>query len=163
MTRGALIIGLTLFLGAQVNTVRADGASRDSVQADGKPTVTCHLSSLSGNYIYAQDGFIVSGSEATQRTPFAQVGRENFDGAGKMSGIYTASLNGKTTSGHYSGTYTMNADCMGTVVFTDNFNQTFHFDVYSADGGEEFVFIQTDAGVVSSAFERRKTGLSFGR
>lgn len=160
MTRGALVIGLTLFLATQAGVLRAqDSGSRGAAQADARSNAACKLSSLSGDYIYAQDGFVVSGTEATQRTPFAQVGREHFDGAGHMSGVFTASLNGKITSGKYSGTYVINADCAGTVTFTDNLNQTYHFDIYSVDGGDEFSFIQTDPGIVSSAFERRRGGL----
>ncbi|MEO8033275.1 MAG: hypothetical protein ABI837_02510 [Acidobacteriota bacterium] len=161
MTRGALVVGLTLFLATQAGALRAQDASSRGAQSDAKLNAACKQSSLNGYYIYAQDGFVVSGTEASQRTPFAQAGREYFDGSGHMSGLYTASLNGKITSGKYSGTYVIGADCAGTVTFTDNLNQTYHFDIYSVDGGDEFSFIQTDPGIVSSAFERRRAG--FGR
>jgi hypothetical protein len=116
----------------------------------------CKASTLTGYYIYAQDGFSVSGSEATQRIPFAQVGREYYDGAGAVSGVYTSSVNGKIQRGRYFGTYQVGGDCSGTVTFTDNLGQTYHYDIYLADGGEEFTFIQTDSGIVSAAFERRR-------
>jgi hypothetical protein len=116
----------------------------------------CTVKTLEGNYIYAQDGFNVEGQTAKHRTPFAQSGKEFFDGAGKMSGVFTASLHGQIVRGNYAGTYTVNADCTGTVTFTDNAGQTFHFDVFIADGGKEFAFIQTDAGVVTAAYERKR-------
>ena len=116
----------------------------------------CTLATMKGSFIYAQDGFIVAGTNAGDRTPFAQSGREYFDGAGNMSGIYTASMNGRITRGRYAGTYTVGADCVASIVFTDNLGATFHYDGYLADGGEEFAFVQTDAGVVTAAFERRR-------
>ncbi len=50
----------------------------------------------------------------------------------------------------------MNSDCTGTVTFTDNLNQTFHYDIYIGDDGAEFVFVQTDPNVVTAAYERRR-------
>jgi hypothetical protein len=116
----------------------------------------CTVGTLKGNYVYAQDGFTIEGDTAAQRTPFAQIGREIFDGKGNMSGTASASLNGTIVRSTYAGTYAVNSDCSGTVTFTDNFNQTFHYDIFIRDGGREFVFIQTDAGVVTAAYERRK-------
>jgi hypothetical protein len=111
---------------------------------------------LRGIYVYAQDGFDIMGDTAAQRTPFAQAGKEFFDGNGKMSGSFTASQNGKIVRGTYSGTYTVNSDCSGTVTFTDNTGKTFHYDIFVEVGGTEFSFIQTDAGVVTAGFERRQ-------
>src|SRR6266705_914154 len=116
----------------------------------------CSVASLNGHYIYAQDGFTIQGQTANDRIPFAQVGREHFAGEGHMSGIYSASFNGGIVRGTYAGTYTMNSDCTGTVTFTDNLNQTFHYDIYIRDDGAEFVFVQTDPNVVTAAYERRR-------
>lgn len=127
-----------------------------AVQPQAASKTSCRESSLKGYYIYAQDGFTVAGSEAAQRQPFAQAGREYYDGNGAVSGVYTASLNGKIVRGRYFGTYVIGPDCVGTVTFTDDQKQTFHYDIFSADGGDEFSFIQTDNGVVSASFERRR-------
>ena len=130
----------------------------DAAKARPSPSVPCSAATLKGSFIYAQDGFTVAGAEASQRTPFAQSGREYYDGFGNVSGVYTASLNGKIVRGRYAGTYIVGADCVATIVFTDNLGQTFHYDAFLADGGEEFSFIQTDNGVVSASFERRRAG-----
>ena len=116
----------------------------------------CTVATLKGNYVYAQDGFNIAGDTAAQRTPFAQIGREIFDGKGNMTGTASASLNGTVVHSTYAGTYAVNPDCSGTVTFTDNLSQTFHYDIFIKDGGREFVFVQTDAGVVTAAYERRK-------
>jgi len=122
------------------------------VQAESK----CTKSTLKGNYLYALDGFLIQGDTAAQRTPFAQSGRETYDGQGLISGAATASLNGTIVRSTYTGTYTVNPDCSGTVTFTDNFNQTFHYDIFIKDDDREFVYTQTDAGVVTAGYERKK-------
>jgi len=148
--RTAVAFAVALFA---INTFAASMEANKSRPA---PATPCTLATLKGSFIYAQDGFIISGTEASQRTPFAQSGREYFDGNGNMSGIYTASMNGKISRGRYAGTYTVGPDCVASIVFTDNLGATFHYDGYLADGGEEFAFVQTDNGVVTSAFERRR-------
>jgi len=117
----------------------------------------CSVGTLRGAYIYAQDGFTVSGETASQRTPFAQAGREIFNGDGTMSGVGTANFNGAVTRLTYEGTYSVAADCTGSVTFTDGDGIVSHFDIAIVDGGAEFGFVQTDAGIVTAAFERRRT------
>jgi hypothetical protein len=148
--RAAAVLFAALF------AANAFAGSMESNKSRPTPASPCTLATLKGSFIYAQDGFIIAGSEASQRTPFAQVGREYFDGAGTMSGVYTASLNGRIVRGRYNGTYTVGADCIATIVFTDNLGVTSHYDGYLADGGDEFAFVQTDSNVVTSAFERRR-------
>lgn len=145
---GAVVIGVAVLAGAAFLIWRAENPA--------KAEDLCTAKTLKGTYVYAQDGFNVQGDAATQRTPFAQAGREFFDGKGKMSGVATASLNGTIARSTYSGTYAIKSDCTGTVTFTDNLNQTFHYDIFIGEDRKEFVFIQTDAGVVTAAFERRK-------
>jgi len=127
--------------------------SESPVTADSK----CTLSTVKGTYIYALDGFIVQGNDASQRTPFAQSGQETYDGHGLLTaGAASASMNGTIVRSTYDGTYTVNPDCSGTVTFTDNFAQTFHYDIFIRNDGREFVYTQTDTGVVTAGYERRK-------
>ncbi len=117
----------------------------------------CSVGTLRGAYIYAQDGFTIAGATADQRAPFAQAGRELFNGDGTMSGIATANFNGAAAHVTYTGTYTVEANCTGAVTFTDNNAVVSHYDIAIEDGGAEFGFVQTDANVVTAAFERRRT------
>jgi hypothetical protein len=148
--RAALALAISLF------AINVFAGSMESNKSRSTPNAPCTLATLKGSFIYAQDGFLIAGADASQRTPFSQVGREYFDGSGSMSGVYTASMNGRIVRGRYNGTYTVGADCVAAIVFTDNLGVTSHYDGYLADGGEEFAFVQTDAGVVTSAFERRR-------
>lgn len=150
MKRNSIIAScVSALLGAGLLIV----GSESPVQAESK----CTLSTLKGTYIYALDGFLIQGDNAAERTPFAQSGQETYDGHGFLTiGAASASMNGTIVRSTYAGTYTVNPDCSGTVTFTDNFNQTFHYDIFIRDDGREFVYTQTDAGVVTAGYERRK-------
>ena len=115
----------------------------------------CSTATVKGDYLYAQDGVIL-GKSVDKNRLFAQAGRERFDGNGGMSGIYSGNFNGAIVRGNYSGTYVMKADCSGSVTFTDNLKQVSHYDIYAAHGGDEFVFVQTDSGSITAAYERRR-------
>lgn len=154
MNRKSLLMvcaGVVLGVGVSLLVLKLTNPPKAEAQLLG-----CSPFMLRGTYVYAQDGFNIAGDTAAQRTPFAQSGKEFFDGDGKMSGVFTASQNGKIVRGTYSGTYTLKSDCTGTVTFTDNMGQTFHYDIFVEVGGTEFSFIQTDAGVVTAAYERRQ-------
>lgn len=116
----------------------------------------CSQATLNGDYVYAQDGFkVLGGNDAKQRVPFAQAGKETFDGAGKMHGTYASSENGAVRRGTYTAVYTMNADCSGTLVITEG-DKTFHYEMFATPDGNEIVWLQTDDGSVSAGWERRK-------
>jgi hypothetical protein len=117
----------------------------------------CSNTSLEGAYIYAQDGFNVAGDTASQRTPFAQAGREVFNGDGTMTGAATGNFNGTVVRTRYSGAYTVEPGCSGQVTFTDEGGAVSHYDIFLEDGGAEFGFVQTDPGIVTAAFQRRRT------
>jgi hypothetical protein len=115
----------------------------------------CSLATMKGAYLYAQDGIIL-GKLAHKNQPFAQAGREYFDGKGGMSGIYSGNFNGIITRGNYKGTYTMEANCSGTVIFEDDRKVVSRYDIYATQGGSEFVFVQTDSSSITAAYQRRR-------
>lgn len=115
----------------------------------------CSMATMKGDYLYAQDG-LIPGKSADKNQFFAQAGREHFDGNRGMSGIFSGNFNGTIVRGSYSGSYTMKADCSGTVTFTDNLKQVYHYDIFATQGGGEFVFVQTDSNSITSAYERRR-------
>lgn len=110
---------------------------------------------MKGAYLYAQDGIIL-GKSADKNQPFAQAGREYFDGKGGMSGIYSGNFNGIITRGNYKGTYSMEASCSGTVTFEDDRKVVSRYDIYATQGGSEFVFMQTDSSSITAAYQRRR-------
>jgi len=117
---------------------------------------SCRPSALKGAYIFALSGFKITGESAAQRTPFAQSGREIFAGDGTLTGVGTASLNGAVVKLTWKGTYTLGADCAGTVTISDNTGETSHFDIFATPDGSNFTYVQTDKGVVNAGWERRQ-------
>lgn len=115
----------------------------------------CSVATMKGSYLYAQDGIIL-GTLPDKNKPFAQAGREYFDGKGSMSGIYSGNFNGIITRGSYKGTYKMNSNCSGTVTFQDDQKNVYNYDIFATQNGSEFVFVQTDSNSITAAFERRR-------
>ncbi len=87
--------------------------------------------------------------------PFATVGIMTLDVFGNLSNAVTVSNNGMIMSNIDSGTYTVNADCRGTMTimipappFQLNFN------LVVADRGKEFYLISTTPSVVTVGGKR---------
>ncbi|HEU5474956.1 MAG TPA: hypothetical protein VFV67_30300 [Actinophytocola sp.] len=113
---------------------------------------SCSNATLKGTYTFASGGWTVAGGSTT---PFALAGVEHYDGAGNIAGVVTTSINGVIIPGTpNTGTYQINADCTGTAAFT-NSGVTTHFDIYVSPDGDEFQFVGTDPGAVTSATEIR--------
>ena len=112
---------------------------------------TCSEATLHGTYLFAYQGFTVSGED---QGPFAVVGSEVFDGLGNVRSVSTFSVNGKITSfERTTGRYTVNADCTGSTIYADGTR----YDQFVAPDGSQFVFVQTNPGTVVAAFEPRVT------
>ena len=73
-----------------------------------------------------------------------------------MSGIYSENFNGIIIRGNYKRTYTMGANCSGTVTFEDDRKIVSRYDIYATQGGSEFAFVQTDSSSITAAYERRR-------
>ena len=144
-TFGLLLLLLLVTVAAAQPERRPDGPPRQ-----------CSAATLRGDYLYAQDGFQVKGTDARARTPFAQAGRETYDGAGKAKGAFTVSENGVPKRGTYTATYTIKADCSGSITIVDSLKSTSHYDLYTIPTGDEVVWIQTDGGAVFAGWNRRR-------
>ena len=113
----------------------------------------CSLRTLKGTYLYHCAGvYLVNG----QPVHFAFAGKDQYNGDGTMSGVYSLSDNG-TLSHHvsYSGTYTVNPDCTGAFTTKDENGVVQHADLYFGRDGAEVSFVLTDPGFVDSGVERR--------
>jgi hypothetical protein len=140
---------LVMLVSVLLSTAGCDGGGSEAQNG-------CSVGTLHGTYIYAQDGFSIAGGTASQRTPFAQAGREIFSD-GTMSGVATANVDGAVVRVTYVGTYAVQSDCTGAVTFTDTDGAASHHDIAIEDGGAEFGFVQTAVNVAPAAFERRRT------
>ena len=117
------------------------------------------LKSLRGEYVFALDGYTIQG-DTGQHQPFAWAGKETYDGAGHVAGVFTASYNGEIVHRTYTGTYTVNPDGTGSTLLTDSNGDVTHFDIFIRKGRDEVSYVETDPGVVSSGYERRSSARS---
>jgi hypothetical protein len=107
----------------------------------------CGPETLSGSYIFVASGFSIVDGVAQ---PKAIVEGIDFNGDGTLTSPFaTVSLNGVIIRSTNSvGTYTVAADCTGTLAFTAGPS----FDIYVGRGAKEISMIQT-AGPVPAVFQ----------
>jgi hypothetical protein len=121
-------------------------------------TKKCSEATLHGTYLFAFDGVEIKGNN--DQVPFAIAGYAVFDGNGKEKGVASSNSNGEVTRNEsVSATYTVKADCTGTITFGDGSR----IDVFIAADGSQFAFVQTKPSeLVGSGFEPRGTAKRVG-
>jgi hypothetical protein len=114
----------------------------------------CSEATLDGTYLFAEDGFILTGND---QTPFALAGYEVYNGNGKVRGVQSGNFGGEVSrKERFTGTYTVNADCTATVTYPDG--EPFRYDLFVAPDGSKFTLVQVSPSEwVTSAFEVRGT------
>ena len=121
----------------------------------------CSNATLKGTFSHVGVGFLTAPLAAAD--PFAGLGTETFDGNGGVTGNATGSFNGNPDSGTFTGTYTVNSDCTGTI--TSKFSNGFTGHVYfvllwttnsTGTSLSEFQFISTDPGGGETGLARRQ-------
>jgi hypothetical protein len=98
-------------------------ATAGTAQAGAK---TCSNATLQGTYAAVLTG--VAGN-----APFASLDAVTADGAGNASGSGTSNVNGSVSTVSISFTYTINADCTGTAMFSTGSTQAL---IVKLDGSE---------------------------
>ena len=114
---------------------------------------------LHGTYLIAQNGVIVKQTNASPaQGPFASAGYEVYDGNGHIKSVSSFNFNGDVLrNGHFSGTYTVKANCTGTTTYKSG-GMLFTTDMFIAPDGSKFTFIHTKpAEQVVAGFEVRVT------
>jgi hypothetical protein len=110
-------------------------------QAQRGGPATCGLNTLRGSYLFATHGWNIVNGVAQ---PKAIIEGITFNGDGTLvSPFATISLNGTIIrNSNTPGTYTVNADCTGTVTFTPAPS----FDIFVEPSGRQLWMIQTAPG-----------------
>jgi hypothetical protein len=111
----ALVPLATLAALALIATALSAAQAQDS-------TGTCSVRMLKGTYSVEGQGTVVSQlpNFPAPPFPFAEVAIDYLDGAGNISGKFTANVDGVVMPGTVAGTYTLNSDCTGTVTMQTN-------------------------------------------
>ena len=122
-----------------------------SAATGAKPS--CSNATLNGTYTFGYISWQISNGKST---PASEAGFDTFNGNGTGTGVITAVYNGVVAGSNTpdTSTYTINADCIGTLVFHSGSN-VYHFTVYVSPSGNSFSLINTDAGNAVAGTETR--------
>lgn len=154
---GLLLVGMTaagIFFTGDLTPLQP----RVEAQEEGQPEseafsrekrVRCGNATLEGRYAVIGNGF--AAPPPNPLLPFATISLMTLDGYGHLSNKVTRSNNGQISRSVDSGTYSVNADCTGTItvaVPNPPFQLTFDLVVSDLQGwhGKEFYFIATTPG-----------------
>ena len=113
------------------------------LSANGAMASECSVASLKGHYTYWLQGADEAGKA------YAEVGQESYDGAGNVKSKISVAGSGKIDED--TATYTVNADCSGTVTYASGSAYT----IFVAPSGDSFVFSSAKAGVVQAGENTR--------
>jgi hypothetical protein len=118
----------------------------------------CSNATLQGSFGYTSTGTLLpSYVPPPFAGPFAEVGRQTFDGKGNTEATATLSANGNIQQVTIQGTYTVNADCTGSMTLSvAPLSATVHADVVIDDDGAELRAIGTDSGVIESRVYKKQ-------
>ena len=108
----------------------------------------CSNASLEGAY-----GFLDGHTLVPAGTPFAGLGRWNFDGKGNFTSTLTINDNGTVTHVNDFGPYTVNADCTGKIFIIGG---TGTIEIVLVDAGKEFYEIATNPSSLVTLFSVAK-------
>ena len=115
-----------------------------SFVAAGPAAASCSNASLTGIYGIISSGTNTSGAQA------AGVYQVDSDGSGGLTGTGTQSTNGTILSLTLTGTYSIAANCTGTITLQDQLNDVVHFNIMLDNASAGFEMIRTDPGFTAS-------------
>lgn len=96
----------------------------------------CSVEKLQGRYVFTGQGTNL------------HYGAFDFDGAGKFLGKQTSLRHAIAQRENLNGTYTLDADCTGTMTLEGQLGGTAHWDVFVTQDGKKGRMIRTDSGVM---------------
>ncbi len=152
---GGVALILLVIVGAATLTTVGAGYAKDE---DAASRAKCSEATLEGTYLFAQNGVEIKGNDLR---PFAIAGYDVFDGNGEVKGRASGNFNGETfRNDRFSGTYTVKANCTGTVTFKDG--AATQGDMFIAPDGRKFAFVRTTSEDVGAGMDPRVTAKRVG-
>jgi len=117
----------------------------------------CSDATLQGSFGYTSTGTLLETFVPPPYAgPFAEVGRQTFDGKGKTDATGTLSANGNIFSKvAFEGTYAVNPNCTGSMTLSSSLGVS-HADFVIDDNGTEIRLIFTDSGVVEGRVYKKQ-------
>jgi hypothetical protein len=112
------------------------------------------LASLHGTYAIHAQGTVLAGLPGTP-FPFGEAGLITLDGKGNHSGKTTVNLGGNVQTPTFTGTYTVNSDCTGSITVISSLGLQLHDAIVITRGGLATVDVQTDPfAVITRTLEK---------
>jgi hypothetical protein len=150
---GLALILLVVGAAALLTSVGAGYANDENASSRAK----CSKATLKGTYLFAFNGVEIKGN-SDQRS-FAIAGYDVFDGNGEVKGVDSGNFNGEVTrKDPFTGTYTVKANCTGTVAYRDGPQ----IDVFIAPDGSKIAFVRTDPESVGAGIDSQVTAKRVG-
>jgi len=117
----------------------------------------CSDASLQGSFGFTSIGTLLA-VPPPFAGPFAEIGRQTFDGRGNTDATATLSANGNIVRVTVQGTYLVNSDCTGSMtIYILPFGTTATLDFVIDDDGAELRAIVTEAGSIESRVYRKQS------
>lgn len=112
----------------------------------------CTKATLRGSFGYTSTGTLLDSYVPPPLAgPFAEIGRQTFDGKGKTDGTASLSTNGNPATVTVEGTYVVNPDCTGSMTLhVSPIDATVHADFVIDDDGAQLRAIVTDPNLIES-------------
>ena len=149
-----VVVILLLVVGAGVLTLGTGYAQNEKASG-----AKCSEATLKGTYLFAQNGVEIKGND---QRPFALAGYDVFDGNGEVKGVASGNSNGEVFRKEpFTGTYTVKANCTGTVTFRGGAAAS-QGDIFIAPDGSKFAFVRTDPEDVGATIDSRVTAKRVG-
>ena len=119
----------------------------------------CSNATLQGSFGFTSTGTLLA-LPAPLAGPFAEVGRQTFDGKGNTDATATLSANGNIVNVTVQGTYVVNPDCTGSMTLgVAPLGITMHADFVIDDDGAQVRAIVTEPGTVESrVYQKQSSG-----
>jgi hypothetical protein len=153
---GGLALILVVVGAAALLTPVGAGYAKDE---DDSSSAKCSKATLKGTYLFAQNGVEIKGND---QRPFAIAGYDVFDGNGEVKGLASGNSNGEVFRKEpFTGTYTVKANCTGTVTFTGGAAAS-QGDIFVAPDGSKFAFVRTDPESVGATIDEQVTAKRVG-
>jgi hypothetical protein len=116
----------------------------------------CTLAGAKGSWAYSFSGSVFN-TQANAFVPVATAGVITFDGHGNASAKETDASPAGIQQVTFTGTYTENPDCTGTVSLTSSANQNVNVNFYAANDNNDAYLIITSPGYVMNGTTKRDT------
>src|SRR4051812_32834870 len=116
----------------------------------------CSTASVQGSFGFTSTGTLLA-VPAPSVGPFAEVGRQSFDGQGNTDATATFSANGNIVRVTVQGTYVVNSNCTGSMtLYVSPIGATVNADFVIDDDGDELRAIITGTGTIESRVYRKQ-------